>query len=222
MRCGTTRSHLAELHGNMFTSECPKCKKMFVRDSPVPTVGRKAVGMTCRNELRPCRGQLIDTILDWEDNLPDDDLDLAIMHSTLADLSIGLGSSFQIMPSGRFPLKNKKFGGKFALVNLQPIKVEKKADLVIHSYVDEVMERVLKRLGIEEIPEYSPENDPTMREDLSVSWNFAKEEIKEVEKLFKEKTSRKHKRGGEGRGEMIERQKSKKKKYEDDDEDWKK
>ena len=218
MRSGTPRKQLAELHGNMFTSECPKCKKQFVRSHPVHTVGKKTVGVTCRNDTRPCRGQLIDSILDWEDSLPDDDLDLAMMHSTIADLNIGLGSSFQIMPSGRFPLKNKKFGGKFALVNLQPIKLEKKADLVIHSYVDEVIEMVMKRLGIEELPEYSLDDDPTSKEDLSVSWNIPKEEIKEVEKMYKEKTSRKLK--SRDNDEEVERKKIKKKN--DDDEDWKK
>lgn len=222
MRCGTPRKNLAELHGNMFTSECPKCKRQFVRTQPVPTVGRKTVGVTCRNDQRPCRGQLIDSILDWEDNLPDDDLDMAIMHSTIADLNIGLGSSFQIMPSGKFPLKSKKFGGKFVLVNLQPIKVEKKADLVIHSYVDDVMEKVLKRLGIEEVPEYKSEDDPTSKEDLSVSWNFLKDDIKEVEKIYKEKTNRKHKdkRDDSQDGEEIVRKKYKKKNEEEDDKDW--
>lgn len=206
----------------MFTSECPKCKKQFVRSQVVPTVGQKPVGVTCRNDQRPCRGQLIDSILDWEGNLPDDDLDLAIMHSTIADLNIGLGSSFQIMPSGRFPLKNKKYNGKFALVNLQPIKVEKKADLVIHSYVDDVIEKVLKRLGIEEIPDYSPDDDPTNKSDLSVGWNFKKEEIKEIEKIYKEKTSRKHKSNRvTDEDETVERKKIKKKKN-DEDEDWKK
>lgn len=213
MRCGTTRENLAELHGNMFTSECPKCKKQFVRSDPVPTVGRKAVGETCRNENRPCRGQLIDTILDWEDNLPDDDLDLAMMHSTIADLSIGLGSSFQIMPCGKFPMKCQKFGGKFVLINLQPIKVEKKADLVIHTYVDDVMEMVLKRLGIEEIPEYNEDEDPTRKEDLSVNWNIPKTVLRSVEKIYKEKTEKNKRKKTD---EEVVKKKYKKTKAEDE------
>lgn len=118
------------------------------------------------------------------------------------------------MPSGRFPLKNKKFNGKFALINLQPIKIEKKADLVIHSYVDDIMEKVIKRLGIEEIPEYSSDGDPTNKEDFSINWNIPNEEIKEIEKIYKEKTSRKLK------NRDNEDVKIKKRKC--DDEDWKK
>ena len=153
----------------------------------------KATGETCKSRQRSCRGKLLDTILDWEHDLPHDDLDMSIFHSTLADLNIGLGSSFQIMPSGTLPLKNKKFGGKFALVNLQPIKLEKKADLVIHSFVDEVLEKVLKRLGIENIPEYSEAEDPTRNCQEGDTWNIEPKVLKEVEKLYKERTSRKTK-----------------------------
>lgn len=208
MRSGIKRDNLAELHGNFFVSECPKCKSKFVRSNPVPTVGLKPIGEDCKNTSKRCRGKLIDTILDWEGSLPDDDLELSTMHSTIADLNIGLGSSFQIMPSGKLPLRNcGKFGGKFALVNLQPIKVEKKADLVIHSPVDEVMERVLKRLGIEEIPEHSETDDPT-RNNEGCNWNFSKKIFKEVEKTYKEKTCRKKK--NEEKFEPIDKKKRKK------------
>lgn len=194
MRSGVRRNNLAELHGNVLIDECPKCKNKFIRSDPVPTVGTKLTGGTCKNRLRSCRGKLVDTILDWEGNLPDDDLELSIMHSTIADLNIGLGSSFQIMPSGKLPLRNAKFGGKFALINLQPIKLEKKADLVIHSYVDEVLERVLKRLGIEEIPDYDVNDDPTRSQHSDGNtWNIDPAEIKQVEQIYKEKTCRKTK-----------------------------
>jgi NAD+-dependent protein deacetylase sirtuin 6 len=205
MRSGIKRNNLAELHGNFFVTECPKCRSKFVRSAPVPTVGMKSVGETCKKQR--CRGKLIDTILDWEHDLPDDDLEMSIMHSTIADLNIGLGSSFQIMPSGRLPLRNAKFGGKFALVNLQPIKVEKKADLVIHTYVDNVLERVIKRLGIEEIPNYDEAEDPT-RTSADNFWNIDGAHLKEIEKIYKEKTCRKNK--SNEKLEPVEKKKVKK------------
>jgi len=214
MRCGTPRENLAELHGNMFTSECPKCKKQFVRTSPAPTVGRKPIGDHCKNKVRPCRGQLIDTILDWEDDLPEDDFEMAMMHSTVADLNIGLGSSFQIMPCAKFPMRNQKFGGKLVLVNLQPTIIEKKTDLSIHAYVDDVMEMVLKRLGIEDIPEYNEDEDPTRKEDFSVNWNIPKKQLNSIEKLYKERTEKNKKRKGD---EVVSKKKTKKTKAEDAD-----
>lgn len=208
MRSGVDRNNLAELHGNFFITECPKCKHKFISAAPSPTVGMKATGETCKNRTRNCRGKLIDTILDWEHDLPLDDLDLSIMHSTMADLNIGLGSSFQILPSGKLPLRNGKYGGKFALINLQPIKLENKADLVIHSYVDDVLEKVLKRLGIEDIPDYDESKDPT-RSCIDQTWNYNKNSTKEFEKLYKEKTSRKHK-GEAGKSDPVGKKKIKK------------
>jgi mono-ADP-ribosyltransferase sirtuin 6 len=206
MRSGIKRENLAELHGNFYVSECPKCRNKFVRSSPSPTVAMKPTGESCKT--RRCRGKLTDTILDWEHNLPEADLDLAIYYSTIAQLNIGLGSSFQIMPSGKLPLRNTgKFGGKFALVNLQPIKLEKKADLVIHSYVDDVMEKVLKRLGIEDIPEYDEAQDPT-KTSVDGSWTIDQATVKKLEKLYKEKTSRKNK--SEEKLENVEKKKIKK------------
>ncbi|XP_033376032.1 NAD-dependent protein deacetylase sirtuin-6 isoform X4 [Parus major] len=88
------RDKLAELHGNMFVEECVKCGK----------------------------GKLRDTILDWEDSLPDRDLTLADEACRKADLSVTLGTSLQIKPSGNLPLITKKRGGKLVIVNLQATK----------------------------------------------------------------------------------------------------
>ncbi|XP_060642146.2 NAD-dependent protein deacylase sirtuin-6 isoform X2 [Anolis sagrei] len=126
VRSGFPRDKLAELHGNMFVEECMKCGK----------------------------GKLIDTILDWEDSLPDRDLHLASEASRKADLSITLGTSLQIKPSGDLPLLTKRKGGRLVIVNLQPTKHDKHADLRIHAYVDEVMTKLMALLGLE-IPKWT-------------------------------------------------------------------
>lgn len=223
LKSGLDRSELAELHGNMFIEQCGKCKRQYVRSSPVPTVGQKDLGSVCRGGLgaRPCRGgTLRDTVLDWEHDLPEMDADLATMHSTLADLNICLGTTLQIIPSGNFPLKNKRFGGQLVICNLQPTKhvslgriiiihcfpilkislQDKKADLVISTYVDTILERVCEHLGVE-IADYSPEKDPTKQDSYALEWTIPSELVKDVEKrytaklkLFREST-RKRKSG---------------------------
>ncbi|XP_068836568.1 NAD-dependent protein deacylase sirtuin-6 isoform X4 [Capricornis sumatraensis] len=147
------RDKLAELHGNMFVEECVKCKTQYVRDTVVGSMGLKPTGRLCTvaksRGLRACRGELRDTILDWEDSLPDRDLTLADEASRSADLSITLGTSLQIRPSGNLPLATKRRGGRLVIVNLQPTKHDRHADLRIHGYVDEVMTRLMKHLGLE-------------------------------------------------------------------------
>ena len=49
--------------------------------------------------------------------------------------------------------------GKVVICNLQPTKHTGKADLNIHTYVDDVMRKLFDKLGIS-IPEYSPGQDP--------------------------------------------------------------
>ena len=58
--------------------------RFWATDEPVKTVGQKLVGQACfgqRDSGRPCRGKLRDNILDWEDRLPDRDMQVAQAHS---------------------------------------------------------------------------------------------------------------------------------------------
>lgn len=183
LKSGLPRHYLAELHGNMFLEQCLKCKKQFVRSTPAPTVGKKLTGNLCKSS-RPCRGgQLIDNILDWEHDLPDKDLDLAYMHSTLADLNICLGTTLQIVPSGNLPLRNQRYGGKLIICNLQPTKHDKKAHLLIPMYVDKILEKVCKFVGVE-VAEYSADIDPTKQIPCTTEWTIPGEQVKTLEKEY--------------------------------------
>lgn len=91
-----------------------------------------------------------------------------------ADLSVTLGTSLQIRPSGNLPLATKRRGGRLVIVNLQPTKhvgarshpcparcphplpradpptpQDRQADLRIHGYVDDVMAGLMRHLGLD-------------------------------------------------------------------------
>ena len=208
MRSGISRNNIAELHGNMFVDACNTCRRMFVRESPAPTVGQKPVGKSCpairtdinmskRNNKRGnCRGKLIDFVLDWEHELPDADADLADAHSTLAELSIVIGSTLQIVPAGNMPTYTKKYegGGKghgrLVIINLQPTKHDKKADLVIRAFADTVMSKVFEQLNVQ-IPTYEASKDPVKcirslkyeDSDSIIDWTQCSQKAKELQKL---------------------------------------
>ncbi|XP_060072217.1 NAD-dependent protein deacylase sirtuin-6-like [Ylistrum balloti] len=157
IRSGFPRNRLSELHGNMFVEECDKCGTQYIRSSAVPTMGLKPTGNSCL-KTKPrgsvCRGRTRDTILDWEDALPENDLDLADLNSRKADLSLCLGTSLQIIPSGNLPLLTRRKHGNLVIVNLQATKHDRHADLRIHTFVDEVMTQLCHIMGVE-IPEYA-------------------------------------------------------------------
>ena len=208
MRSGIPREKIAELHGNMFVDACKTCRRMFVRSSPAPTVGQKLVGKSCpstringtsntnRSKRGSCRGKLIDFVLDWEDELPDSDLLLSDGHSTLSELSIVIGSTLQIIPAGNMPAYTKKYNGagkghgRLVIINLQPTKQDKKADLLIRGYSDIIMEKVFEKLGIQ-IPSYNEKNDPVKvtkefhpdRHSQYIEWTQSSEKAKKLQKL---------------------------------------
>jgi len=157
LRSGLPRDRLSELHGDMFVEECNKCGHQYIRAKCVPTMAKNLTGGLCEQEKKSrglCRGKLIDTILDWEDALPDADLELAEQHSRKADLSLCLGSSLQILPSGSLPLLTRKNKGSVVIVNLQPTKHDRSAALRIGAYVDQVMRGLCEGLGVS-VPPYS-------------------------------------------------------------------
>ncbi|KAF7274779.1 sirtuin 6 [Rhynchophorus ferrugineus] len=189
LKTGVPRSHLAELHGNMFIGQCDTCDCQFVMPTATCTVGQKELGHFCKREVRgrSCRGKLKDTILDWEADLPEKDLEMSDYQSSIADVNICLGTTLQIVPSGNLPLKCQKYGGKLVIINLQPTKHDKKADLIINTYVDDVLELLMANLNLE-IPEYCSEQDPTKHQkplDV-VNWDILKVDIQEFKKRYEE------------------------------------
>ena len=103
LRSGCPREKIAELHGNCFSERCIKCNTEYIRDFEVETVGFKPTGRKC--SIKGCGGKFHDHVLDWEDALPEDELEASERHSKEADLAICLGTSLQITPACNLPIK---------------------------------------------------------------------------------------------------------------------
>lgn len=159
LRSGVPRARIAELHGNCFAERCARCETEYIRDFEIETVGFKRTGRRCSQP--GCGGALVDHILDWEDELPPDELELSEKHAAEADLAICLGTSLQITPVCNLPLRatrtykslGKDQPGKLVIVNLQKTQHDNKAaksgGLVIHARCDEVMALLARKLGME-------------------------------------------------------------------------
>lgn len=149
-RSGLPRSHLAELHGSCFKDKCSECGTIFERDFEVETVGFQCTGRWC---TQCYTGPLIDQVLDWESEIPEDDLAEAERCSMECKLSLVLGSSLRIRPASELPALAYKCGNAVSIVNLQRTPKDAKASLVARSRCDYMLSRVIAALGLC-LPEY--------------------------------------------------------------------
>lgn len=150
LRSGIPREKLAELHGNSFMETCPSCGVEYLRDFEVETIGLKETSRRCA--VKSCGVKLKDTVLDWEDALPEKEMNLAEKHCKMADIVLCLGTSLQITPACNLPLKTLRGGGKIVIVNLQKTPKDKKASLVIHGLVDKVISGAMNMLNLQISP----------------------------------------------------------------------
>jgi len=141
-RSGIPRNKLSVLHGCLFTEKCERCGEEYFRDFDIGGISFQKTGRKCT--ISECHGDLVDTLLDWDDSLPEYDHDMADEHCSKSDLIICLGTSLRIKPAGDLP----KLGNKFVIINLQVTPLNKQAELVIRAKVDDVMDNLLKKLHI--------------------------------------------------------------------------
>lgn len=50
-------------------------------------------------------------VLDWDDALPEDDLEASEQHASSAQVALCLGTSLQVRPANSLPLRTVKSGG---------------------------------------------------------------------------------------------------------------
>lgn len=147
-RAGLARDHHAALHGCAFTEKCSSCDTEYFRDEDVGGMSFQPTGKFC--EL--CDGKLHDTLLDWEDALPEQDLERAEYECDRSDLVICLGTSLRIEPVGSLPLRAKRF----VIVNLQETPKDAHAAMIIKASVDDVMDSLMEALGYQDWKDETP------------------------------------------------------------------
>lgn len=151
-KSGIDKENMTEVHGNRNLEYCIKCGKDYMRDFNTRKAGSKdhLTGRKCDNPA--CRGDLKDTIINFGQNLRDEDLATGFGHGYKADLMLCLGSSLRVTPACNMAEATWKKGGKLVIVNLQTTPLSPMA-LHIHAKIDDVMVLLMKKLSIE-IPKF--------------------------------------------------------------------
>lgn len=90
LRSGMNPTCLSELHGNMNLEKCSKCGAKYLRDFDAATgCLDHSTGRTC--DKRKCGGRLKDSIINFGENLPGEEIEKAFQHAEKADLCLVLG-----------------------------------------------------------------------------------------------------------------------------------
>jgi len=96
-----------------------------------------------------CDGVLLDSIVNFDEYLPEEPLEKARANAKKADLCLVLGSSLTVPPANGIPeIVGLKKGAKLAICNLQTTGLDKASDLRIHAKTDELMIRVMEKLNL--------------------------------------------------------------------------
>jgi len=152
LKSGIKSELLAELHGNYTLVKCMDCDSRFSKEE----IGwdRETHGRGFRTEPQQpnqpicpeCDGRLISSIVNFNDPMPEKEVELSKFHSKQTDLMIVVGSSLSVYPAANFPKTAKKEGAKLVIINIDPTRLDDIADIKIKekagNFLSEVVDRV--------------------------------------------------------------------------------
>jgi mono-ADP-ribosyltransferase sirtuin 6 len=171
-RSGIRPEKISELHGNSNIEYCESCLCEYLRDFAckrvVPHSKDHYTGRHCLRKTREgtaCNGRLMNSTIDFGQNLPEVPLQRALNHSLKSDLHLVLGSSLRVTPACNLPLATvekewndqsflKIRPGKLVVCNLQTTPLDNMCTLRINERTDKVMTGLMQRLGIP-VPKFS-------------------------------------------------------------------
>ena len=146
LKSGIPVLSIAELHGNSNKEYCKNCKKAFIRNYRTRTASQvhdHKTGRKCE-----CGGELYDSIINFGENLPEEELENAEIQSKEADLAIVLGTSLRVSPACNLPLLIKP-EAKLVICNLQKTPFDKNSNsMVIHARCDDLMRNLMEILEV--------------------------------------------------------------------------
>jgi len=147
-KSGVDPNKLAELHGNTNLEICKNCGKNFIRDFHTRTASNVNYHNTGR-KCTVCSGDLLDSIINFGENLPLKALSDGFTYSEEADVYLVLGSSLRVNPAAEMPVTTINKGGKLIICNLQKTPLDSKCTLRIFAKCDDLMKMVMEELQLE-------------------------------------------------------------------------
>lgn len=153
-KSGIPFEKLAELHGNMYYMKCLECnKKMLFEevgwDQKIWGKGyRTSKPIKGQPSCPFCKGRIINSIVNFGDPLPEDELHEAIRRSENSDVFFVIGSSLVVTPAANLPGLAQKNGAKLIILNRGETPYDRVADLRFFEDIAVVLPPILEKVQI--------------------------------------------------------------------------
>jgi len=130
-----------ELHGHLRAATCIRCYTEVPVDSMMEETILKGKVPHCE-----CGGVLKPNVILFGEQLPIQVLNAAMYEARHSDLIVVAGSSLEVTPAADIPFLAMDSGARGIIVNFQPTAFDRRADVVIHGDVTEVLPRIVEAL----------------------------------------------------------------------------
>jgi len=136
-------SEVLEVHGHLRTATCIECYRRRSTDGVLRSFLESGEIPRCPH----CGGVLKPDAVLFGEQLPVDVVNAAMAHVNSADLMLVAGSSLEVTPVCKLPLRIHRQGGRLIVVNLTATYADDAADVVIHGDVAAVLPRIARACG---------------------------------------------------------------------------
>lgn len=133
LKSGIDPDLLAELHGNLTKLRCTHCG--FVMDN-----------FDDMSDCPLCKGQMVSSVVDFGQPLPEKDLDEAHRQAQRCDLFIVIGSSLLVTPAADIPLLASEYGARLVIINDGETPLDHRAHLRFNEQIADVLSPAIARL----------------------------------------------------------------------------
>jgi NAD-dependent deacetylase len=134
---------VVEVHGSIRTSGCPGCGATYELDRVLEFLEAGEGAPHCD----ACSAVLKPGVVFFDELLPADAIDRAFELAGRARLLLVVGTSLEVWPVAELPDETLDSGGRVAVVNQAPTRIDDRAELVLREPAGAVLEAAVAWLG---------------------------------------------------------------------------
>jgi len=132
LKSGIKPDLLAELHGNGSKLRCKRCQSQVDKSSGLDTCS--------------CGGELVSSVVNFGQSLPQKDMEDSYRHSETCDLFVVVGSSLVVHPAADMPRVAIQSGAQLVIINQGETPYDRVANLRFDEGIGEALPPAVARL----------------------------------------------------------------------------